>query len=184
MIETLHFSYKSPENLVRLLCNIQYEQTHSPRDITIYHQRFDKESDEIFYQFMIKLYPNGTTINVKEIQEICNYIDYFLDNDDTTKDLKVVYDLEYYSSYVYFDIDKKVYPCDYASHQQMVKKICMDYFKGFDKTDLTVDKISDFIETHFIVKSRFSSAQTIARDSQYILSCILFDLDDESEDTQ
>ena len=35
MTETLHFSYRSPENFVRLLCNIVYEKEHSPREIVV-----------------------------------------------------------------------------------------------------------------------------------------------------
>jgi hypothetical protein len=90
--------------------------------------------------------------------------------------------MDYFSSYVYFDIDKVVYPCEHTSHQQMVKKICVDYFKGFDSSELSVEQVANFIETHFVVESPFSSAKTIARDAQYILDCIIFENDEDWED--
>lgn len=175
MKETVHFRYKTPENLTRLLCNIYYEQTHTSREIGIYHERFKNEPDSIFLGFMTTLYPNGITIGEQQIKELCEYIDNFLNSDEQTKDIKAKYDMAEYDSYVYFDIDKTVYPCSHTSHQQTVKNICIDYFKGFDKSDLSSEKIGKFIREHFIVKSRFSTVETIAQDSGYITRCILFD---------
>lgn len=175
MKKTLHFSYKSPENLVRLLCEIVYERDHTPRDITIYHERFDNETDSFFADMLTKLFPEGATIGEKEIDLCVEWIDNFLKTDEKAIDFRAKYDLDYYSSYVYFDIDNIVYPCEYASHQQMVKKICVDYFKGVDKADLSAEKVANFIRDHFIVKSRFSTAETIASDAQYIMNCIVFD---------
>ena len=178
MKETIHFRYKSPENFVRLLCEVVYEQKHSPRDIAIYHERFDNETDEFFANMLKMLFPEGGAIGEKEIHRCVAWIDDFLLYDEQTKDIEVKYDMAEYDSYVYFDIDKKVYPCSYTSHQQTVKEICVDYFKGFDKSDLSAEKVADFIKKHFIVKSQFSTAETIARDSQYIMDCIVFDDED------
>ena len=173
MTKTLHFSYRSPENFVRLLCNIVYEKEHSPREIAIYHERFDDESDEFFANMLKMLFPEGGTIGEKEIHRCVVWIDDFLSWDEQTKDIKVRYDMVDYESYVYFDIDKKVYPCDHTSHSMMVKNICVDYFKGFDESDITPEKVADFIRSHFVVKSRFSTAGSIANDSAYICRCIL-----------
>lgn len=175
MKKTLHFTYQSPENLVRLLCGIHYEKTHNSREIAIYHERFTNEPNSLYLDFMTTLYPNGITIDVKQIEELCEYIDVFLSKDEQAKDIKAKYDMAEYESYVYFDIDKKVYPCKYGSHQKIVKDICVDYFKGFDKDELSAEKISDFIIKHFKIESRFSTVNTIARDSKYILDCIIFD---------
>lgn len=179
MTETLHFRYQSPENLVRLLCEVVYEKEHTPRQIAIYHERFDDESDEFFANMLVKLFPEGATVGEKEINQCVEWIDNFLDHDEQTKDIKVRYDMVDHESYVYFDIDKKVYPCDHTSHSMMVKKICVDYFKGFDESDITPEKVADFIRDHFVVKSRFSTASSIANDSAYICRCILMDWSDE-----
>lgn len=182
MAETLHFRYQSPENLVRLLCEVVYEKKHTSREIAVYHERFDDESDEFFAKMLLKLFPEGATVGEQEINRCVEWIDNFLDHDERTKDIKVRYDMIDYDSYVYFDIDKKVYPCDHTSHQQMVKNICVDYFRGFDMSELDEDKVADFIKTHFVVESSFSSAETIARDARYILDCIIFENDEEYYD--
>ena len=173
MTKTVHFRYRSPENFVRLLCDIVYEKKHSPMEITVYHERFADETDDFFANMLLELFPNGATIGEKEIDRCVEWIDLFLSKDGQAKDIRVKYDMECYSSYVYFDIDKIIYPCDYCSHQQTVEKICVDYFRGFDSSDLTVEKIAKFIREHFVVKSSFSSAESIARDARYILFSIL-----------
>lgn len=177
--EKLHFSYQSPENLVRLLCEIVYEQKHTNREIAIYHERFDGESDEFFAKMLVKLFPDGATIGEDEINRCVQWIDAFLETDEQTKDIRARYDMSTLSSYVYFDIDKVVYPCEHTSHQQMVKKICVDYFKGFDSSELSVEQVADFIKTHFVVESPFSSAETISRDAHYIRDCIVFENDED-----
>lgn len=179
MAETLHFSYHSPENFVRLLCEIVYEKEHSPREIAIYHERFAYETDEFFAKMLEQLFPAGATIGEKEIHQCVSWIDNFLSYDEQTKDIRVRYDMVDYESYVYFDIDKKVYPCDHTSHSMMVKNICVDYFKGFDESDITPEKVADFIRNHFVVKSRFSTAGSIANDSAYICRCILMNWREE-----
>lgn len=175
MTETLHFRYQSPENLVRLLCEIVYEKEHSSREVAVYHERFDKESDEFFAKMLEQLFPEGANIGEQEIHRCVEWIDNFLSYDDQTKDIRVRYDMIDYESYVYFNIDKKVYPCSHTSHSMMVRDICKDYFKGFDESDITPEKVADFIRNHFVVKSRFSTAASIAQDSEYICRCILMD---------
>lgn len=175
MKETLHFRYESVENIVRLMVTIQYEKTHNPRDIDIYHQRFDKESDNIFYEFMVKLFPDGVTIGEKEINDLIKHIEFFLEIDEEAKDIAFQYDLIHRSSYVAFIIDKKIYDCSYASHQQTLKKICVDYFKGFSHDELSVESVKKFILDNFIVRSSFSSVETLARDARYIYDCIIFE---------
>lgn len=179
MAETLHFRYQSPENLVRLLCEVVYEKKHTPREIAIYHERFDGETDEFFAKMLVKLFPEGATVGEKEINQCVEWIDNFLEKDGQAQDIRVKYDMATLSSYVYFDIDKVVYPCEHTSHQQMVKKICVDYFRGFDSSELSVEQVADFIETHFVVESPFSSAKTIARDARYILDCIIFENEED-----
>lgn len=174
MKETLHFSYESPENLVRLLTNINYEKTHSNMEISIYYQRLDKEPDSFFYDVMCKLYPSGTTVDIKEIQEITEYIHNFLETDEEAKELKAQWEMQHLSSYVYFKLDKKVYPCGFAKHSKTVRDICVDYFKDFEKDILTVEMIEKFILDNFTIASSNSSIYSIAKDSYFIYECILF----------
>ena len=174
MTETIGFRYKSPENLTRLLCEIVYEQTHSPREIFIYHERFDNETDTFFYDMLTELYPNGATIGEKEINECVKWIDNFLEKDERAINIKSMREWEDCDSGVYFDIDKKVFGCSHTSHQQTVKNICVDYFKGFDNRELTVECVRQFILEHFKIKSRFSTVNTIANDARYIRDCIIF----------
>lgn len=177
MTETIHFKYKSVENFVRLLVTIQYEKTHNAREIHLFHRRFDKENDDIFYQFLIELFPEGGNIGEEELKALVKHIEHFLDTDEEAKDISVEWDMQHQSSYVFFKIDKKVYNCSYASHQQTVKNICVDYFKGFDPHELSVEMVEKFITENFVVKSDFSTAETIARDARYIRDCIIFNDD-------
>lgn len=174
MTETISFRYNSPENFTRLLCEIVYEQTHTPREISIYHKRFDNEADTFFYNMLVKLYPNGATIDEKAINECVKFIDNFLANDERAKDIKAEYEWANCDSGVYFDIDKKVYYCRSSSHQQTIKNICVDYFKGFDNRELSEEYVRHFILEHFRVKSYFSTVETIANDARYIRDCIFF----------
>lgn len=174
MKEALHFRYESVENLVRLLVTIQFEKTQTERLKYVFHKRLDKENDDIFYQFLVELYPEGVTVGENEINALVSHIKHFLETDDEVKDFLVEWDMQHYSSYVYFKIDKKVHNCSYASHQQKVKEICCDYFRGFDPHDLSVEMVEKFIVDNFIVKSAFSTAETIARDARYIRDCIIF----------
>lgn len=123
--EYISFRYKSIENFARLLVTIQYENTHNPREISVFHERLDKESDDFFGKILVKLYPQGATIG------------------------------------------------------ETVKNICVDYFKGFDVHDLSVEKVKKFILDNFIVRSSFSSVESIARDARYIHDCIIFSEHDE-----
>mgnify|MGYP003435558264 FL=1 len=60
MTETLSFTYESIGNFCRLLITILYEKSHTPREITIFHQRFDKsESDELFESFLADIWLVG-----------------------------------------------------------------------------------------------------------------------------
>jgi hypothetical protein len=55
----------------------------------------------------------------------------------------------------------------------------VDYFKGFDESDITPEKVANFIRNHFVVKSRFSTAGSIANDSAYICRCVLMNWREE-----
>ena len=55
MTEYINFTYKSIGNLCHLLLNIQYEKTHTPREISVFHQRFDNdETDNLIEEILAK----------------------------------------------------------------------------------------------------------------------------------
>lgn len=174
MSEKIPFTYSSFSNLIRLLCDVFYESHHSKEEICVYHERFKSEPDSLFFDFISTLFPDGCTVGEKELSQLCNYIDLFLEKDELSNEIRLKRDLENLDSYVYFDIDKKIYLCEFCSHANVVRDICIDYFSAFEKEDLTVDMVENFIVDHFVVKSSFSSAKKISKDAFYIFNCILF----------
>lgn len=172
--ETLHFTYESPENLVRLLVGINYEKTHSMREISIYRERLDKEEDSFFYKIMCELYPDGCTIDVKQIQEITDRIHSFLETDEEAKDIRLRYEMHDCKSYVYYKLDKHLYPCKVGEHAMIIRECCVDYFKDVEIEQTTPEKVRQFILDNFIIKSEFSTLKGIANDS-YIHRCCVLD---------
>lgn len=171
MKETLHFSYKSIGNFVRLLVEIKFENTKSVRDISVFHARFDGEKDEVFEDFLIKLYPNGATIGEQEINKLVEYIANFMSKEKHSKDLYVEYDKKNFNSYVYFKIDNEVYYAEFCSHAKLVTDICCDYFKGFDHIDL--DYLKMFIIENFEIKSDNTTLEMISNQADYIARKII-----------
>lgn len=175
MKEQLHFTYKSIGNFCKLLATILYEKSHTPREITIFHQRFDDEKgDEMMEQFLMELFPNGANVSEKEIETLVAYIEKFMLKDKETQDLFVKYDKAHYSSYVYFKPDNKVYECDFAQHSKTVKEICCDFFKGFTKDELDPQYLKKFITENFEIRSDNSTIEQIANDCDYITRCIVY----------
>lgn len=176
MSKQLHFTYESAENLTRLLINIRYEQTHSNREISIYHERFDDESDNFFYDIMCKLYHDGITIGQKEIDELVEYIHKYLETDESTADIRMRYRKRDIDTWVYFKLDKTLFPCKTAEHTRIVKEIAVDYFKDVDPHSLTQDMVTKFIVDNIEIKSEFSTIEKIATD-RYIYQCCCFNRD-------
>lgn len=170
MSEKLHFKYQSIGNIVRLLITIQIEKTKTDRDRFVYHKRLDKEKDDFFENFLLELYPNGVTIGENEINQLIEFTIDFLSKDKESKHWYVEWDKSHLTSYVYFKIDDKVYSADYLSHFGIVKDICCDYFKGFEKID--IDYLQKFILENFEILSDFTSPASVANDARYIANCI------------
>lgn len=163
----LHFTYQSIGNLCRLLATIQFEKEASSRDISIWHQRFDREEcDALFEKFLSDIYPEGATIGKEEINNLVSYAERFLDNDKEAQQIAVEYDKLSNPYWVYFKIDNKVYPCDFCRHSETITQICAEYFKGFEEIDLSY--LQKFIIENFEIKSRNSTVKSIANDARYI----------------
>jgi len=160
-VQKLHFTYESPENLVRLLVNIQFENRYNPRDVTIYHSRFDKEPDDFYRNCMEKLYPNGCTIGKDELDKITEYVYDFMQKDEETLKLYVNYDKRRIKSYVYCKPFFEVQGAGVGSHAALVEQFCVRFFKGFNIEDITLEKIRKFIKNNIEIKSDYTSMKTI-----------------------
>ena len=174
MTETLSFTYKSIGNFCRLLITILYEKSHTPREIAIFHQRFDKsESDELFESFLADIWPEGTTLGEEELNTLLAYIERFMAKDKETQDLFVKYDKGHYPYYVYFKPDNVIHECKFAQHATRVKEICCDFFKGFSEEEILKVNMKQFIIDNFEISSDNSTIDQIANDCDFITRSII-----------
>ena len=168
------FKYKSIGNFCRLLLTIMYEKSHTPREITVFHQRFDRdESDELIEKFLNELFPCGANIAEAELNSLMSHVERFMLKDKETQDLFVKYDKAKFPYYVYFKPDNIVYECDFAQHSTMVRDICCEFFKGFSEEELSAEYLKRFINENFEIKSNNSTIEQIANDNFYIARCII-----------
>lgn len=175
MTKRLSFSYESIGNFAKLLSTILYEKEHSAKDITLWHQRFDnKEADDLFESFLEELFPQGGKLDREEIMLLTNHAERFLSKDPLAIQQRVAYDKGHYPLWVYFKIDQKVFPCDFAKHSNTVKEICVDYFKDFEAEDLSPEYIQKFIIDNFEICSDNTTIEKIANDSLFIFHSIVF----------
>lgn len=165
-MKTVNFTYQSTGNMTKLLTTIRFERLNSPKDISVFHQRFDDEDDSFFEKVLEKLFPEGKTIVSEDIDVVVEYISSFMDRDEKCKDLYVEYDKFYYNSYVYFKIDKKVYPAKTGEHMRILEWILVDYFKGF--TDLSTEYLEKFIKENFEIVSDNTTLEKAVRDAKYL----------------
>ncbi len=177
MTKKLYFRYKSIANLARLMVTIRFESNNPPRDVTVYHQRFDNEPDDIYQTFLETLFPEGGTIGEQQIDALMNYIRHFMETDEKSLDLYVDYDKRQFRSYVYFKPDRKVIHAPFGDHNKIVTDICYDYFKDFDEKSLTSEYLRRFVLENFEIKSDNSTIESvangIANDSNYLIREII-----------
>lgn len=172
MRKKLNFTYESIGNYVRLLCTLQYESSHTGKECSLWHKRFDAEDgDDLFESFLEELYPQGGTIDIESVGCLTARAEQFLTQDDTAIQQRVEYEKLEYPNWVYFKIDRKVIPCEYAKHQETVCHVCMDYFKDCDDIDL--DYLRRFILNNFEIKSSNSTLSAIAEDAAYIARSVI-----------
>lgn len=174
MERLVHFRYESIGNFAKLLTTIRFEKTHSAEDISIWHERFDSsEGDDLFESFLVELFPEGKTIDIEDIETIMAHAKRFLEKDDKARKIRNGHIKMKNTFWVYFKPDDVVYPCRYAEHAELIRKICIDFFKDFD--DLDVDYLKRFILNNFELASSMSTIEKIAKDSPYILDAIFLD---------
>lgn len=180
MEKTVHFTYKSIGNFVKLLATIRFEQTESPEDISIWHERFDDdEADALFENFLVELFPEGKTIQVEDIETVIFRAKRFLETDEKAQNIRNGHIKRKSTYWVYFKPTNKVYPCGYAKHSKIIHDICADFFKGFD--DIDVNYLKRFIMDNFEICSDNSTVERIAKDAEFIRYSILFNTDAEKK---
>lgn len=178
--KTVHFTYKSIGNFVRLISTVKFEKTHNNREIAIWHEIFDDEDgDELFEKFLVELYPEGKTIQPEDVETIINRAVRFLMKDEKARQIRNRYTKLDNTYWVYFKPDDIVFACEYAQHAEKVREICKDYFKDFDEID--PDFLREFILTNFEICSDNTTIERIAKDSKYMCMTILIDRDMETE---
>lgn len=172
MNKALHFTYESIGNITKLFTSIRFEKLKSQREVAVFHQRFDNEDDSFFEEILKKLFPEGKTITPEDIDLVVEYISSFMDRDERCKELYAEYDKFYYKSYVYFKIDKKVYPAEFGNHMKIVELILMDYFKGFN--DVSAEYLKKFVRENFEISSDNTTLERAANDAGYLQGIIAF----------
>lgn len=178
MPEKLYFHYQSPANIVRLMITILFEKTYSDRDISVYHKRFDHESDDIFQTFLEKLFPEGITVGETELNMLTAHTHQFMQTDLKSKELYAAYDKAMYPSWVYFKPDLTVYIAEFGDHTGIVKRLCLDYFKNFDYDEIKRIDMYKFILDNFEIRSNCTSIEDAAADHLYIQRYLLSGLND------
>lgn len=173
-MEKINFSYESIGNFCKLLITILYEQSHTPREITVFHQRFDSaKNDELFETFLAELWPEGIAIGEEELNVLLAHVERFMLKDQTTLDLFARYDKRRYNYYIYFKPDNIVYECKFAEHATMIKDICCDFFEGFSEEEILKVNMKRFILDNFEIKSDNSTIEQIANYSEFIRRSIV-----------
>ena len=168
MTEQLHFRYKSIGNFSKLLATILYEKSHSDMEIGIWHERFDNdESDELFESFLVEMFPEGKTLEEKDIEALMNRAHRFLQKDKQAQDIRNIYIKARNTYWVYFKPDNIVYPCKFANHSKKIGEICADFFKDFEE-EIDIEYLRKFILENFEIRSDNSTIQHIARDARFI----------------
>ncbi len=171
MTKAIHFSYKSPENFVKLLVTIQVEKNYDNRTLCIYHKVFEGlKGDELFYKFMSEMFPNSCTIGENEIKMLADRAIKYLNTDEKCRHLFVEYDRQHCNSYVYSKALDKIYPADFGQHQNKVVEACVDFFQD---TDITAENVRRFILNNIEIKSDNTSIEMILKDVNYITRCCI-----------
>lgn len=169
--ERIPFTYESVSNVCRLLATIQYEKSHSVRNITVFHQIFKGSTgDKFIEQFLSELFPNGATIGEDELKALNLRIEKFMSSSKIAQDLFVEYDKRHYKSYVYFKPDNVVIPARVGEHNEIVQNICLDYFKDFQTVEL--EYLKKFIRDNFEISSDFTSIEQVVADAKHIKNMI------------
>ena len=168
-MERLHFKTESPANFVKLACTILFEKRIEAAEwITTWHDVFDcSNGDQLFLRFMEELFPDGCTIGEKELNQITDRAVNYLQTETRCLDMKARRDKSWFTYWVFFIPEHKIYKCEFAQHEETIIEILAAFF-GKAIADYSLDDLKCFILSSFEIRSDNSSVRSIAEDVEYI----------------
>lgn len=175
MPQLVSFSYKSIENLTRLLVICRFENSEYYKDYsTIFYKVFDNEGGEtLLSKLLEELYPNGKTITPEDVDVILARCIKYIDDEEDECIRKYRNQLAYMTgSWVYSKWNDKAYACDFGKHAQMISDLLVDFY-GKSLLDQSDETISKFVKSNFVIKSDNSDLDKIA-DVKNIMSLVVY----------
>lgn len=132
--------------------------------------------DEVQEWFMEELFPDGCTIGEQELNKLTDRAIQFLKTDTICLDIKAGHDKARFTFWVYFIPEHKVYPCQFAQHEETVMDILVDFF-GVNVLKYSVDALQKFILGAFQIQSTNTSVRSIAADAEFIQRTVYYRAD-------
>lgn len=178
-MEKLHFKVESPANFVKLACTILFERKEELLDDygSTWHDVFDGEAgNQHFQRFMEELFPDGCTIGERELNQLTDKAIQFLKTDVFCLDIKAGHDKLRSAFWVYFIPEHKVYPCQFAQHEETVIDILVDFF-GVNVQKYSIEALQRFILGAFQIQSTNTSVRSIAADAEFIRRTVYYRAD-------
>lgn len=161
----VNFSYKSIENMVRLLVTCRLDQLKDvyPNYSGIFYAVFDSEQGEQrLLKILEELYPDGKTITPEDVDIILARCIKYIDDEEDECVRKYRNEEAYMTgSWVYSKWNDRAYACDFGKHTQMIAELLCDFY-GKSLLDLSDETISKFIKSNFVIKSDNSDLDKIA----------------------
>ena len=172
MKKTLHFSYDSVENIVRMTTTMQFEKSNRFQELGwLWHQVFDDEKgDALFKQFIEQEYPDGATIGVDEIYHLMGVAVKYLESDRFNKE-RSKHTIMTGNSWLYCKTTDIAVKCDFGEHESALIDMLNDLM-GESIWETREDKLAEIIQSQFIVASANTTLAKLAADAQYIKGCL------------
>lgn len=142
----VNFSYKSIENMVRLLVTCRLDQLKDvyPNYSGIFYAVFDTvRGEQRLLKILEELYPDGKTITPEDVDVILARCIKYIDDEGDECVRKYRNEEAYMTgSWVYSKWNDKAYACDFGKHAQMIAELlCNFYGKSLlEQSDETISK--------------------------------------------
>ncbi len=161
----VNFSYKSIENMVRLLVTCRLDQLKDvyPNYSGIFYAVFDNErGEQRLLKILEELYPDGKTITPEDVDVILARCIKYIDDEEDECIRKYRNEEAYRTgSWVYSKWNDRAYACDFSRHTEMIAELLVDFY-GKSLLDQSDETISRFVKSNFIIQSDNSSLDKIA----------------------
>ena len=169
MKETLHFRVESAQNFALLYMTVMYEKRPMTRvsekiAYSVWHERFHrKDGEQLVLELMTKLFPEGGTLDVPELDKLLLASIEFVENDEECKKLTTKYKRRMYDSYVYSKYNDECRYASFAEHTNTVEEMTEEFF-GKDLEEFDKKDIREFILKNFELHGSQLSIESIAYD--------------------